>query len=83
MDVLPLLHSVVSRCGLRSNSNSYDSVGGTLGIVDTFRKNPHYGALSLITQYSYLTRAPWFVASGAPKNGHLSMGYVDLRYTLP
>jgi len=44
------------------DSISYDSVGGTLGIVDTFRKNPHYGAL---------------------KNSHLSMGYVDLRYTLP
>lgn len=55
----------------------------TFGVIQTFWKNPHYGALSLITQYSYLTRAPWFVATDAPKNAHLSMGYVDLRYTLP
>jgi len=55
----------------------------TFGVIETFWKNPHYGALSLITQYSYVTRAPWVVASGAPKNAHLSMGYVDLRYTLP
>ncbi len=27
---------------------------GTLGLVQTFWKNPNYGALSLITQYSYL-----------------------------
>jgi hypothetical protein len=56
---------------------------GTFGVVQTFWKDPHYGALSLITQYSYVTRAPWFVATGTPKNAHMSMGYVDLRYTLP
>jgi hypothetical protein len=55
----------------------------TFGIIETFWKNPHYGALSLITQYSYVTRAPWVVLNGQPKNAHLSMGYVDLRYTLP
>lgn len=56
---------------------------GTFGIVQTFWKNPRYGALQLITQYSYLTRAPWFVKVGTPKNAHASMGYVDVRYVLP
>ena len=34
-------------------------------------------------QACYLTRAPWFVAPGAPKNAHLTMGYVGFRYVLP
>jgi hypothetical protein len=55
----------------------------TLGWIQTFWKSPQYGALQLITQASYLTRSPWFVAAGAPKNAHLAMGWVDLRYVLP
>ena len=56
---------------------------GTIGLVQTFWKNPSYGALSLITQYSYLTRNPWSVAIGAPKAAHTNMVWIDLRYTLP
>ena len=66
-----------------SNSQNRNIQEPTFGVIQTFWKNPHYGALSLITQYSYLTRNPWFLKTGAPKNAHLSMGYVDLRYTLP
>lgn len=55
----------------------------TFGLIQTFWQNPRYGKLQLITQYSYLTRAPWFVAPANPKNAHLSMGYVDIRYVLP
>jgi hypothetical protein len=46
-------------------------------------KDPTYGALAFLTQYSYVTRAPWFVAPGAPKNAHYSLVFIDLRYTLP
>ncbi len=56
---------------------------GTFGVIQTFWKNPRLGALQLITQYSYLTRAPWFEAVGGPKNAHVSMGYVNVRYVLP
>ena len=56
---------------------------GTIDWQQTFWRNPQYGAVLLITQASYLTRAPWFVAAGAPKNAHLVMGYVSLRYVLP
>jgi hypothetical protein len=56
---------------------------GTLGLVRTFWKSPNYGALSLIAQYSYLTRNPWAVATGAPKSAHTNMYWIDLRYTLP
>ena len=51
--------------------------------TQTFWKNPQYGAVLLVTQTSYLTRAPWFVALGAPKNAHLMMGYASVRYVLP
>lgn len=56
---------------------------GTIGIVRTLWKNTNYGALSLITQYSYLTRDPWYIATGNPKNTHTNMYWIDLRYTLP
>jgi hypothetical protein len=56
---------------------------GTFDWIQTFWANPNYGRLQLYTQYSYLTRSPWFVAAGAPKNAHLSMGWLSLRYVLP
>jgi hypothetical protein len=55
----------------------------TFGIIQTFWKSPRYGALQLITQYSYLTRAPWYAVPGSPKNAHLSEAYADIRYVLP
>lgn len=66
-----------------SSSANRDVQEATFGIIQTLWKNEHYGALQLITQGSYLSRSPWSVATGAPKNAHLGMGYVDLRYVLP
>jgi hypothetical protein len=51
--------------------------------IFTFWKEPQYGALQLITQGSYLTRSPWFVAPGAPKNARSTMVWADIRYVLP
>ncbi len=56
---------------------------GTLGFNQTLWKDAKYGALNFMGQYSYLTRDPWSVATGQPKNAHLSMVFVNLRYTLP
>lgn len=56
---------------------------GTIDWTQTFWRNPQYGAVLLVTQYSYLTRSTWFVSAGAPKNAHLSMGYLSVRYVLP
>jgi hypothetical protein len=66
-----------------ANNNNRAIQEGTFGWIQTFWRNPQYGALQLITQASYVTRSPWFVAAGAPKNAHLGMGWVDLRYVLP
>src|SRR5579871_1413847 len=55
----------------------------TWGFVRTFWKNPRLGALSLIGQYEYMLRDPWYVAAGAPKSAHDNTVYLNLRYTLP
>jgi len=63
---------------------------GSIEWTQTFWKNPQYGAVLLVTQASYLTRAPWFIPKDAvtgqllaPKNAHLGMGYLSVRYVLP
>jgi hypothetical protein len=56
---------------------------GTFATVSSLWKNPTYGALQLLTQSSYAVRTPWFVPSGSPKNAHVFMEWVDLRYVLP
>jgi len=66
-----------------ANSNNKSIQEPTVGFIQTFWKNPQYGALQVISQGSYLTRAPWFVAAGAPKDAHLFMVWADLRYVLP
>lgn len=55
----------------------------TFDWTQTFWRNPQFGALQLVTQTSYVTRSPWFVAAGAPKNAHLVMIYTSMRYVLP
>ena len=55
----------------------------TFGLVPTIWKSEGYGSLSMILQYSYLTRTPWYVAPGASSSAHTNMYWVDLRYTLP
>jgi hypothetical protein len=55
----------------------------TFGFNQTLWKDAKYGALNFMGQYSYLSRNPWFVASGQPEDAHLNMLFFDLRYTLP
>jgi len=64
-------------------SNNKSIQEGTAGITHTFWKDNNYGALQLITQYSYVVRNPWSVTPGSPKNAHTNMAFVDLRYVLP
>jgi len=54
-----------------------------LGYTRTLSKHEHYGGLQFVTQYSYLSRSPWFAAPGAPKNAHASMLDVDFRSLIP
>jgi hypothetical protein len=65
------------------NTNNRAIQQVTFDWLQTFWKNPRYGALQSYVQYSYLTRAPWYVAPGEPQNAHLSMVYAGFRYVLP
>ena len=55
----------------------------TIGFNQTFWKSGKYGALNFMGQYSYLTRDPWYVATGQPANANINMLFFNLRYTLP
>jgi hypothetical protein len=66
-----------------SNSQNKHIYEPTFGLTQTFWRDPKYGALQLMLQYSYLTRNPWVVATGAPADAHASMVFINLRYLLP
>ncbi len=55
----------------------------TFGTNTTLMRDPKWGAINLMFQYSYLQRNPWLFAVGAPTNAHADMGFFNLRYTLP
>jgi hypothetical protein len=55
----------------------------TVGYIRTLWKDPGYGALQWMMQYSYVTRAPWSVPAGSPSEAHTHMVYTNLRYVLP
>jgi hypothetical protein len=70
--------------GLNSPNSANRAIQeATIDLNQTFWKSPQYGAVVLISQSSYLTRSAWFVAAGAPKNAHLFMQWLSLRYILP
>jgi hypothetical protein len=65
------------------NSQNRAIQEGTFGFIQTMWSNPRYGGISVMGQYEYLTRSPWFVAAGAPKATHTNTIYFNIRYTLP
>jgi uncharacterized coiled-coil protein SlyX len=71
--------------GYKGSSSSQNRTiqEATFGFNQAIYKHPKYGALNLIGQYSYLTRDPWYVATGQPANATMNMVFIDLRYTLP
>jgi hypothetical protein len=66
-----------------ANSQNRAIQEGTFGFNQTMWSNPRYGAINLIGQYEYLTRAPWYVAPNNPDATHDNAIYFDVRYTLP
>jgi hypothetical protein len=76
--------TIIGYGGPRSpNTNNRAIQEVTFDWLQTFWKSDVHGALQSYVQYSYLTRAPWFLEPGAPKNAHLSMVYAGVRYVLP
>ncbi len=71
--------------GFPNSSTSADRIlqEGTAGFIYSIWKNPKYGALQLMNQYSYLYRAPWAPPTTGPVNAHSHMVFTNLRYLLP
>lgn len=55
----------------------------TLGYTRTFWRDPNYGALQLISQYSYVVRHPWSAPPGQPSRANANYLYLSIRYILP
>lgn len=55
----------------------------TVGFNHAFFREPRYGALQLMFQYSYVKRTPWSVPDDTPSSAHVHMVYVSVRYVLP
>jgi hypothetical protein len=65
------------------NSNNRIVQEPTFGLTQTFWRDPKWGAIQLMLQYSYVTRSPWALAAGSPSNAHANIIYANLRYQLP
>ena len=66
-----------------ATSNNRTLLEGTAGFTYTFWKDPKYGALQLMNQYSYAYRVPWATPATAPFDAHANMVFTNLRYQLP
>jgi hypothetical protein len=66
-----------------ANSNNRTIQEGSFATVTNIYRKPSFGALQLITEFSYIERTPWAVATGKPKNAHVFENYLDIRYVLP
>jgi hypothetical protein len=66
-----------------ANTNNRDYQEATIGFIPTIWSSPNYGKLQVISQFSYVVRVPWYVVPGQPKNAHLFMTYLNLRYIIP
>jgi hypothetical protein len=66
-----------------ANTNNRTVQEVTFDWTQTFWKNPQFGSVFLVNQLSYISRSPWVVPAGAPKNAHLTQVFVSLRYALP
>jgi hypothetical protein len=66
-----------------ANNNNRAIQEGTFGTQTILWKRSGYGSVQVLTQSSYITRAPWYVAPDTPKDAHVFAGYANLRYVLP
>jgi len=66
-----------------ANTNNKDYQEASIGFIPTIWSSPNYGRLQLVSQFSYVVRAPWYVPAGSPKNAHAFISFVNLRYILP
>ena len=74
--------------GMGSTSNATNAQNraiqeATFGFTQTIWKNPKYGTLSFMGQYSYLMRDPYYIPAGSFPDAADNMVFFNLRYSLP
>lgn len=55
----------------------------SIGVNRTFWRSPLYGSLRALSQFSYLTRSPWWMPADGPGNASVNMVHLGFRYELP
>ena len=55
----------------------------TLGLTQTFYRDPKFGGVQMMLQYSKVNRTPFSVPAGTPTDATANMFYINLRYILP
>jgi hypothetical protein len=55
----------------------------TVGITQTFFRDPKIGGMQLMLQYSNVKRTPFSVPAGTPGDAKLNMVFINVRYILP
>ena len=66
--------------GTSANRNEQEITGG---LTQTFWRDPKYGGLQFMFQYSYELRHPWSVPTGQPADTHTNAVFLNLRYLFP
>jgi hypothetical protein len=65
-----------------SNSANRYIYEPTVGVHYMMWRNPNYGDIRIMTQFSYVSRTPWNIGTG-PGTAHMGMAYINLRYDIP
>lgn len=55
----------------------------TVGLTQTFFRDPKIGGMQLMVQFSHLQRTPFSVPVNTPSSAKLNMLYINVRYLLP
>jgi hypothetical protein len=69
--------------GIAGQAANHKIDEATVGLTQTFFRDPKIGGMQLMIQYSHLKRTPFSVPAGTPSDAKLNMVYVNVRYLLP
>src|SRR5262249_7262483 len=66
-----------------STSANHTMNESTVGVTQTFFRDPKIGGMQFMVQYSHVQRTPFSVPSGTPSHATANMLFVNVRYLLP
>jgi hypothetical protein len=66
-----------------SNAANHKLTEPTVGITQTFFRDPKIGGMQLMLQFARVERTPFSVPTGTPSKARTNMLYVNVRYVLP